>query len=80
MGIRLHPDASSSRVVEASNAATIPVGYAIRVGRAMKYLKLIWLIMSGRLRIEHANPPKPLHGRLAPSAYAAEGIPENAPR
>jgi hypothetical protein len=26
----------------------------------MKYLKLIWLIMSGKLRIEHKNRPKKL--------------------
>jgi len=33
----------------------------------MKYLKLIWLIMSGRLRLESRNRPESLSELTAPS-------------
>jgi|HubBroStandDraft_1064217.scaffolds.fasta_scaffold743839_2 hypothetical protein len=56
--MHLHPDEGCSRVIESGNALSILTGYSTRVGRAMKYLKLMWLIMSGRLTIEYRNRPE----------------------
>jgi hypothetical protein len=41
----------------------------------MQYLKLIWLIMSGRLRIEHRNRPRKL--ALDPRARGWATVPVN---
>jgi hypothetical protein len=46
-----------------------PIDSVVRVGGAMKYLKLVWLIMSGRLQLETRSRPD-RNERLAPATYA----------
>ena len=42
----------------------------------MKYLKLIWLITSGKLKIHSRNRPEEEYEKLASASYAGEATPE----
>jgi|HubBroStandDraft_2_1064218.scaffolds.fasta_scaffold5439593_1 hypothetical protein len=45
-----------------------PIDSVVRMGAAMKYLKLVWLIMSGRLQLE-TRSRRDRNEHLEPATY-----------